>query len=52
MARKRDEVGGPVPLSVATESVLFGGILDKKMREIAMLGTAVALAWWITTRKG
>lgn len=44
-------VGGPIPLSVATESVLFAGMIEEKLRNALMLGGTIALMYWLSTRK-
>lgn len=49
-ARKPPKVGGPIPLSVATESVLFGGMLEQQLGRVVLAVAGVALCWWMTTK--
>lgn len=48
---KKKSVGGPVPLHVATESVLFGDVLEQKLGRVMLAVAGVAFCYWLTTRK-
>lgn len=48
MAKK---VGGPVPLQVATESVLLPSILEGVLGRVALAAAGVLACYWLSKRK-